>query len=189
MQDTIGPIMRVIGIHHLTVAVRDGERARASFETLFGALSGAASVVEQFGVRTRDMVLGDATLRLASPLQFDDPVTRFLERRGEGFYNLALEVDGLDGAVAELRAKGLRISDPVEAQPGLRSAFLSMAATHGLSVQLVEIVGARAAAAADESGTAGEPAVPDDAAAAAAETASPQQPVLDLTPDEWSDTD
>jgi methylmalonyl-CoA/ethylmalonyl-CoA epimerase len=178
--------MRIIGIHHLTVAVRDVERARTAFEALFGAPAGPANAVEQFGVRTRDVVLGDSTLQLASPLAFDSPVTRFIERKGEGFYNLALEVDDLDAAVAELRGKGARISDPVEAQPGIRSAFLSMAATHGLSIQLVELTSGAAPLA--ESPTAAE-TVADDAKAPAVETAAPEQQLLDLTPDEWSDTD
>ena len=180
--------MRIIGIHHLTVAVRDVERARAAFEALFGASAGPASAVEPFGVRTRDVVLGDSTLQLASPLAFDSPVTRFIERKGEGFYNLALEVDDLDAAVAELRGKGARISDPVEAQPGIRSAFLSMAATHGLSIQLVQIGNdaQRHAGAAVAEPTA---VARDDAKTPAVETAAPEQQLLDLTPDEWSDTD
>jgi methylmalonyl-CoA/ethylmalonyl-CoA epimerase len=180
--------MRIIGIHHLTVAVRDVERARAGFEALFGASAGPVNAVEQFGVRTRDLALGNSTLQLASPLAFDNPVTRFIERKGEGFYNLALEVDDLDAAVAELRGKGARISDPVEAEPGIRSAFLSMAATHGLSIQLVQLakdVARPAEPPMPEQAT----EIPDDAKAPAVETATPEQQLLDLTPDEWSDTD
>jgi methylmalonyl-CoA epimerase len=162
--------MRIKGIHHLTVAVRDAEAARATFETLFGARADEARDVTPFGVRVRDMSLGDDVLQMAAPLGENSPIMRFVERRGEGFYNLALEVDDLDGAVSELAERGIKVSEPIEATPGLRSAFVTMAATHGLSIQLVEVVGA---------------AEPPPTEASDGEQPEP----LDLTPDEWSDAD
>jgi hypothetical protein len=60
---------------------------------------------------------------------------RFIERRGEGVYNIAVEVEDLDAAVAELAERGVRVSEPVEAAPGLRSAFITMSATGGLSAR------------------------------------------------------
>ncbi|HEY8172782.1 MAG TPA: VOC family protein [Dehalococcoidia bacterium] len=167
--------MRIKGIHHVTVAVRDVEAARATFEALLDAAAGDAASVPLFGVRTRDLTIGAAMLQLASPLDAENPVTRFLERKGEGFYNLALEVDDLDAIVADLTERGIRISTPVEATPGLRSSFITMSATHGLSVQLVEVVDATRA---DDKPDVGEPL----------EVSQAEQP-LDLTPDEWSDVE
>jgi methylmalonyl-CoA epimerase len=185
--------MRIKGIHHVTVAVRDIEEARATFEELLGALGDGAdaapSVVEPFRVRTRDLRIGDGTLQIVSPVDADNPVMRFLERKGEGFYNIALEVDDLDGAVHELAERGVRVSDPVETAPSVRSAFITMAATHGISIQLVEIAGeGRSADGADfaDRQARDEGAVPD---AASTEPETSSQRPLDLTPDEWSDVD
>lgn len=161
--------MRIIGIHHLTLAVRDAARAEATFAALFGAGASPERDVGTFGVRTRDLVLGESTLQLAAPLSNDSTLMRFLERKGEGFYNLALEVDDLDAAVAELTESGVPVSEPVESTPGVRSAFVSMSATHGLSIQLVQVTDAAAAEAAPE------------------EPPSPPARALDLTPDEWTD--
>lgn len=177
--------MRIKRVHRITLAVRDVEAARATFERLFGAGSAAApaTTVSAFGIRALDLHFGDDTLQLASPLGADNPVMRFLERKGEGFYNIALEVDDLDAAIAELDALGVRVSEPAESEPGVRSAFVTMAATHGLSVQLVELAH-----------TEPEPAVAPPAEAPNVEpeavpTAAPERPPLDLTPDEWSDID
>jgi methylmalonyl-CoA epimerase len=130
--------MRILRIRHLTLAVRDIDAARAAFETLFGAEVSAAADVAAFGARTQDVTLGESTVELASPIERDGALQRFIERRGEGVYTVALEVADLDAAVAELTARGVRVSDPVEATPGLRSAFVAMSATHGMSVQLVQ---------------------------------------------------
>jgi len=188
--------MKITRVHHLTLAVRDVDAARHTFEQLFGAQAlGDPASVPAFGVRAVDLALGDSAIELVAPAGADNPLMRFLERRGEGFYTLALEVDDLDAAVAELAARGVRVSEPVEAMPGLRSAFVTMSATHGLSVQLVQVLReepppepepapaparkSRAARSAPEPPPAAEPAAPADDA----------PPPLDLTPDEWSDVD
>jgi methylmalonyl-CoA/ethylmalonyl-CoA epimerase len=186
--------MRIKGIHHLTLAVRDAEEARTTFEALFDAPGTARRPIPAFGVRATTVELGDGMIEFAAPVDADNPVRRFLERKGEGFYNVALEVDDLDSVVRELAEKGVRVSEPVESEPGVRSAFVTMTATHGLSVQLIELA---------------EPAFDDSAAAPPettvvesrpehipptseeqAETSEWKRPApLDLTPDEWSDTD
>jgi len=203
--------MRIKRIHHLTLAVRDTEQARATFETLFGATAEHADAIPAFGVRTRDIAIGEDTLQLASPLERDSALMRFIERKGEGFYNLALEVDDLDAAVAELAARNVRVSDPVEAPPGTWSAFVTMAATHGLSIQLIQspepaALDDRAYDDTDRSQRASdvpaaapvvaapEAALPEGVAAAgeleaSAEAEPSERAPLDLTPDEWSDVD
>jgi len=180
--------MQIRRIHHVTLAVHDAAAARATFARLFGTPGDEGRDVPLFGIRAATLRLGEDELELASPSSPDNPVARFLARKGEGFYSIALEVDDIAAAVAELRESGVQASDPVEAEPGIRSAFVAMAATHGLSIQLVEVAGAvrmGAAPPAEESGSAVAPAVepgtPDQA---------PARPVpLDLTPDEWSDVD
>jgi methylmalonyl-CoA/ethylmalonyl-CoA epimerase len=160
--------MRVKRVHHVTIAVRDLDAARQSYETLFGLRSGEPTMPRGLGVRAVDMGPGDTTLQLVASLEPDGPVVRFIQRRGEGVYSMALEVDDLDAAIADLAERGVRVSDPVELAPGERSAFVASAAAHGVSVQLIEIAGGEA----DE-----EPANPAPAAP------------LDLTPEEWSDTE
>ncbi|MEX2245381.1 MAG: VOC family protein [Dehalococcoidia bacterium] len=175
--------MRILRIHNVTVAVGDVDEARATFGRLFGTAGGDPAPLPAFGVRTADVALGDGALRLASPEGADNPLTRFLQRRGEGFYNVALEVDDLDAAVAELSAQGVAVSEPVEAEPGVRSAFVAMASTHGLSIQLVELLQPPP----DDAAPADEDVLPEDEAPA--DDAEPEQRPLDLTPDEWSDVD
>ena len=197
--------MRIKRIHHLTIAVRDLEGTRLTFEQLFGVQGERAVDVPAFGIRAVDVPMGVDVLQLASPVAGDNPVVRFLERKGEGFYNLALEIEDLDETVRELTSQGVRVSEPVELEPGVRSAFVTMAATHGLSVQLVEVVQSvglsvdqpisepvvqpvSLSAGHDEAEapvhhTVEDEPLPEESAP------SPRQQLLDLTPDEWSDVD
>ncbi len=190
--------MRIKRIHHLTIAVRDLDGARLTFEQLFDVRAGGAGNVPAFGVSAVNVPIGDGTLQLVSPADADNPVMRFLERKGEGFYNLALEIEGLDETVRELAEQGVRVSEPIELEPGVRSAFVTMAATHGVSVQLIEVTqpvsqpAAPPVSAPDELPEADEAAFERPAGEAPLPEESPPAPreqLLDLTPDEWSDVD
>ena len=183
--------MRIKRIHHLTIAVRDLDAARLTFEQLFGVQAARPADVPAFGVNTVDVPMGDAVLQLAAPGDTDNPVMRFLERRGEGFYNLAIEIEDLDATVRELASQGVRVSAPIELEPGVRSAFVTMAATHGLSVQLVEVTSPTSPPSAEPISAAvvEPPAAPAMQEAPAVDDVAPAQAPLDLTPDEWSDVD
>ena len=181
--------MRIRRVHHITIAVRDLAKASETFSELFGAPGGEASVVEAFGIKSADADLAGLAVQYVAPNDADSALTRFIERRGEGLYNIALEVDDLAAAVAELRGRGIRVSDPVDAPPGMRSAFVAMAATHGVSVQLVEVSDVRD----QRSELTPEPGsqAPEAGGETAADGATPK-PIRDLRPDEWeewSDTD
>jgi methylmalonyl-CoA/ethylmalonyl-CoA epimerase len=171
--------MKILGIHHVTAAVRDLDEAREALAALFGAAAGPVDTIPAFSVRSTDLALGEGRLELVSPLGHDSAVQRYIERRGEGFYTLALEVEDLDAALRELISRGVRVSEPVESVPGERSAFITMAATRGLSIQLVETTLPATVA----------PPHPEPEAEQEPEQFAPQHAPRDLTPDEWSDVD
>jgi hypothetical protein len=178
--------MRIRRIRQITLAVRDLGAARATFERLLDEPSTDPFEIATLGVRASELRFGGALLQLAAPLGADHPLSRFLQRRGEGIYNIAVEVDDLDAAVAELAEAGTRVSEPVEIEPGVRAAFVAMAAAHGMSLQLLE---AAAAGQYERTRTIVDaPQAEHVAAAAASDDAAPAPP-LDLSPDEWSDVD
>ena len=213
--------MRIRRIHRITLAVHDAAGAARTFEELFDERAGTVELVREFGVRSVDMPLGETLLQLVSPSPTDpdNPVRSYLQRKGEGFYNVALEVDDLDGAIAELAGQGVRVSQPVEAEPGIRSAFVTMAATHGLSVQLVQVRRSEGEPLVEPVTRVDEPRAEhlapapspppvsephpaaretaewsDDAPPPAPKQAAPPTPaeqrrLIDLTPEEWSDED
>jgi methylmalonyl-CoA epimerase len=106
------PCVSALGIHHVGVAVRDLDEARARYERLFGATLEARERVEQQGVDAISMLLGEAgRVELLAPLADDTPVGRFLARRGEGMHHLAFGVADLRAELAHLRAAGAMLID------------------------------------------------------------------------------
>lgn len=60
------------------------------------------------------------------------------EAGGVGIHHVALEVDDLDAAVREVRAKNIGIEDPRDGAHGTRVAFLDKNDTYGVVIELVQ---------------------------------------------------
>lgn len=125
-------------VDHVSIAVRDIEAALRFFETYF-----------PFKLRREPHVGWDGTFLIASfyvngykvELIQNRPgrdgfVQRFLEKRGEGFHHISIDVDRLDPYVAQLEADGVRVVDRTTLRAGHATAFLSPRSTGGVLLQL-----------------------------------------------------
>jgi methylmalonyl-CoA/ethylmalonyl-CoA epimerase len=99
-------------VDRVAIAVRSLDRARVFFERHFGAEFGPAEDVKVDGYRYVPFTLGGFTLELLEPYDPKSPIARFLDKRGEGLYQLSLTVDDTDAAAATLRAEGLTVIGP-----------------------------------------------------------------------------
>ena len=70
----------------------------------------------------------------------DEGLERFLEKRGPGLHHIAVEVEGIEQALATLKALGIALIDetPRKGARGHKVAFLHPKATGGVLVELVE---------------------------------------------------
>ena len=90
-------------------------------------------------VRLAKIDAGNAFVELAQPLDEGGVLTRTMADRGQGMYSISIEVDNLDAAIADLRAKGVLVSDADDgAWPGTRVARINRHAANGVSIQLLQ---------------------------------------------------
>jgi methylmalonyl-CoA/ethylmalonyl-CoA epimerase len=99
-------------VDRISIAVRSLDRARAFFELHFGAEFGAVEDVAVDGYRYVPFTIAGFTLELLAPYDAKSPIARFLDRRGEGLYQLSLMVDDVTAAAATLRDEGLPVIGP-----------------------------------------------------------------------------
>jgi methylmalonyl-CoA/ethylmalonyl-CoA epimerase len=105
-------------IDHLGIAVKSIAAARRFYETL-GLKLLHEEKVEQEGVLTAMIPLGESRIELLEPLGDDTPVARFLARRGEGLHHVALHVDDISHTFEELKQAGARlINDDIQIGAG-----------------------------------------------------------------------
>jgi len=132
--------MKIKRIAHLGIAVKDMDAGKQLYGSKLGLALKGDEVVEAQKVKVSFIGVGESNLELLIPTADDSPIAKFLETKGEGFHHLALEVEDLAGALAELKAAGVRLIDekPREGAHGMLVAFIHPKATYGLLVELCQ---------------------------------------------------
>lgn len=128
----------VRNLDHVAVAVSDLDAGVRTWQENFGLPLERVGEVPALGIRQAILPLGSAFVELISPLSDEGPVAGFLKERGEGMYLVSLAVADLDGAIAALRGRGLRVGNPTGGSGDARLAFISPRSTHGVTIQLIE---------------------------------------------------
>lgn len=131
-----GGLIPALELDHVGIAVEAADRS-----PLVAALGSAALelvpmpsgvAVGRFGP--------DRRLELVVPDRDDNPIARFLERRGPGLHHIAFRVQGtLAALLPQLEAAGLTPVGPIEpASDGRLCVFLHPSTTGGVLVELIE---------------------------------------------------
>lgn len=127
------------GVDHVVVAVKDLDAAVGRYETLYGTSVSDRSEAAQAGMKMAFFRFDDSYVELVSNLGNDGPIAKRLEERGEGVHLIAMKVDDLEKAVAELRDKGVRlVGDPGPGNPIRGQVFVHPSYTGGVLTQLVQ---------------------------------------------------
>jgi methylmalonyl-CoA epimerase len=125
-------------LDHVGIAVADLSEALAFYRDALGLEAGAPEEVPSQRVRAHRIPAGDAAIELLEPTAADSPIARFIAKRGPGLHHVTLRVDDLAGALAQLKARGVRLIDemPRTGAEGSLIAFIHPASTHGVLVEL-----------------------------------------------------
>lgn len=125
-------------IHHINFVVRDLRSAVRRFERVLGTPAARIDELPGRGVRTARFRLGEAWLVLVEPVAAGAPADH-LERHGEGFFLLSLEVDDLPRSMQEVTVRGGQFAgDARVGLDGWRIADLATDVLPGALVQLCE---------------------------------------------------
>jgi 4-hydroxyphenylpyruvate dioxygenase-like putative hemolysin len=114
----------------LVVLTRDADAAAAAWA------KASRLEAEKTSAEAR-MAVGGVVIRLVTP-SHDSHVAGLLEQRGEGMFDFAIEVDDLEGTVAQLRDKGVNVTDAMDGEGGRRQAVIDPASAHGVPIRLLE---------------------------------------------------
>jgi len=128
-------------IDHIGIAVSDLEASLAFFRDALGLELEAPEEIASQRVRAHFLAAGEATFELLEATADDSPIAKFVAKRGPGLHHVALRVDDIVAALAELKGRGVRLIDETP-RPGAHHslvAFLHPASTHGVLVELKQL--------------------------------------------------
>lgn len=125
-------------LDHVVLAAKDTDAATARFREVLGLGTRQVIEPEGTGLRIADVPSGNCYLEIVQPVGDGNPMAAWLEERGGGMFAFAVEVDDIDAAVADLRAKGVQVSDVEPGTwAGTRVARIDRSATSGVDLRLI----------------------------------------------------
>ncbi len=126
-------------IDHIGIVVKNLPAAAALYEEIFHLAGEEVKEVPQQQVRVKKLTVGETKIELLEPTSEDSPVTRFLQKRGEGIHHICYAVPQFEKALADIRAAGLQlIGEPTVGSDGKRVVFIHPKSTFGVLIELVE---------------------------------------------------
>ena len=132
--------MKILKVDHIGVAVKSIDAAKQLYSGFLGLSHAGSETVAEQKVITAFFPVGDTEVELLESTSLDGPIAKYLEKKGEGIQHIAFRVENLEGALAELKAKGIQLIDekPRCGAGGAKIAFLHPRATFGVLIELCE---------------------------------------------------
>jgi methylmalonyl-CoA/ethylmalonyl-CoA epimerase len=132
--------MDLTHIEHIGIAVKNLEESIQFYENIFGLKCYAVEEVKDQRVKTAFFNIGQTKIELLESTDPEGPISKFIEKRGEGIHHIAFAVKNLSSALQELNNKNIRLIDtePRAGAEKLNIAFLHPKSTYGVLTELCE---------------------------------------------------
>jgi len=127
-------------LEHIGIAVRNLPEANKLFSRLLGREHYKVEEVPSEGVRTSFFEIGGVKIELLEATTESSPVSRFIDKRGEGIHHLAFEVSDIHESLKKYQDQGFHVINP-EPKRGADNKlilFLHPKSTHGVLIELCQ---------------------------------------------------
>ena len=94
---------------HLGIAVKSLEESVKVFEKIFGINASAAEFVEEQKVNVRKSHLENCDIELLEGTDPESPISKYIEKKGEGIHHVSFEVNDIAGSLLKLKEDGIRL--------------------------------------------------------------------------------
>jgi methylmalonyl-CoA/ethylmalonyl-CoA epimerase len=133
-------ISRLKKIEHLGIAVKNIAESNDLYANLLGVNPYKEEEVESEKVLTSFFKIGESKIELLQGLEADSPITKFIEKRGEGIHHVAFEVDDIYAEMARLKAEGFILlnDQPKKGADHKLICFVHPKSSHGVLVELCQ---------------------------------------------------
>jgi methylmalonyl-CoA/ethylmalonyl-CoA epimerase len=131
--------MKIKRVEHIAIAVDSLAQSASLWCDAFGI---DVEYEEQIGqTRLAMLPVGETYLELLQGSGPESGVTKWIAENGAGLFHICFEVEDIDGALAELKSKGIKLRDetPRIGHAGARIAFLDPASTGNVLIELAEL--------------------------------------------------
>ncbi|MDN5341602.1 methylmalonyl-CoA epimerase [Oceanotoga sp. DSM 15011] len=127
-------------IDHIGIAVNSIEEALPLYKNLLKIEPSGEEILEDRGLKVVFLEIGDTRIELLQPISDNSEVSKFLEKRGNGFHHIAYKVEDVSKAIEEAKNMGFKpLSDvPKDGAHNTLVAFLHPKSANGILTELVQ---------------------------------------------------
>ena len=131
-------MFKTLKVDHIGIAVKDLEQAKKFYTEMLGMQASGEEEVESQKVKVCFIPCGDSEIELLESTSPDGPIAKFIDKNGQGVQHIALSVDNIEAAIADLKEKGVRMIDDVPryGAGGASIAFVHPKSTGGILLEL-----------------------------------------------------
>ncbi len=132
---------RVIRIDHIAMVVEHVDTALGFWRDALGIELAHIEEAPAEAAKVAFLPVEGSEVELVMPTTHDSSLAQFLEKRGPGMHHVCLEVDDIQGMIAQLKEKGVRLINetPRTGSGGKKYAFIHPKSAGGVLVELYEL--------------------------------------------------
>ncbi|MCA6068732.1 methylmalonyl-CoA epimerase [Chryseobacterium sp. RG1] len=127
-------------LEHIGIAVKSLGVSDELFAKLLGKESYKKETVEREGVVTSFYETGESKIELLEASNPESPISKFIDKKGEGIHHLAFGVENIYDEVKRLKNEGFQFisEEPKEGADNKLVVFLHPKSTNGVLVELCQ---------------------------------------------------
>lgn len=127
-------------IEHIGIAVKNLQDAIPVFEQLLNTDCYKTESVESEGVNTAFFRTGESKIELLEGTNPDSPISKFVEKKGQGMHHIAFDVKDIHAEMERLSKAGFRLLNekPKRGADNKLICFLHPKSTNGVLVELCQ---------------------------------------------------
>ncbi len=133
---------KILGVDHIGIACKDLQEGKDLWTTIGLACTGEETVAEQKVTTTFHPTPNGSEIELLVGTADDSPIAKFIDKNGGrgGIQHIALRVDDLPAAIADLQEKGIVMIDkaPRKGAGGADIAFVHPKSAGGVLLELCQ---------------------------------------------------
>jgi methylmalonyl-CoA/ethylmalonyl-CoA epimerase len=127
-------------LEHLGIAVKSLEQSVPVFEKVFGVKASPVQVVEEQKVKVQKIKLENCDIEILEGTDPESPISKHIEKRGEGIQHCSFEVHDIEKSLTELKEGGVKLINetPRVGADNMLIAFLHPKSTAGILMELAQ---------------------------------------------------
>jgi methylmalonyl-CoA/ethylmalonyl-CoA epimerase len=127
-------------LEHLGIAVKSLEQSVPIFEKIFGVKASPVQEVTEQKVKVQKIKLENCDIEILEGTDPESPISKHIEKRGEGIQHCSFEVHDIEKSLAELKDGGVKLINetPRIGADNMLIAFLHPKSTAGILMELAQ---------------------------------------------------